>query len=331
MKPAKPLVSIVIPIMDEAECLPKLLAELRIACDPLPYHFEFLFVDDGSSDGTLDILTAERECDPRVCYVALSRNFGHQAALSAGLSRARGSAVISMDGDLQHPPALIPELLAKYEAGYEIVNTTRMATEGISFAKRLLSNAFYKAFNWLASIRVEPGSADFRLFARPVVEVLNEMPEVRKFLRGLVPWIGFRQTSVPFSAPPRHAGRSKYGWIKSLRLAIDGMTAFSMNPLRKMALGGIFVAALSFLYGFAAIVAHFFTELTVPGWTSLLVSVLFLGGCQLVCFGVLGEYIGRILEQVKGRPVYIIRATAGLESTLQVRPAELSPEIRQAS
>ena len=256
---------------------------------------------------------------------------GQNCVTDGGRVTWTGMVIVSMDGDSQHPPALIPELLAKYESGYEIVNTTRMATEGIGFGKRLLSNAFYKAFNWLASIRVEPGSADFRLFARPVVEVLNEMPEVRKFLRGLVPWIGFRQTSVPFSAPPRHAGRSKYGWIKSLRLAVDGMTAFSMNPLRKMALGGIFVASLSFLYGFAAIVAHFFTELTVPGWTSLLVSVLFLGGCQLVCFGVLGEYIGRILEQVKGRPVYIIRATAGLESTLQVRPAEISAEIRQAS
>lgn len=321
-----PLVSIVIPIMNEAECLHKLLAELRLACDPLPYVFEFLFVDDGSSDGTLEMLTAERTRDPRICFVALSRNFGHQAALSAGLAKARGCAIISMDGDLQHPPSLIPVLLEQFEAGYEIVNTTRLATAGVGLGKRLFSNAFYKTFNWLASIRVEPGSADFRLFARPVVEVLNEMPEVRKFLRGLVPWIGFRQTSVPFSAPPRHAGRSKYGWIKSMRLAVDGMTAFSMNPLRKMALGGIFVAGLSFFYGFAAIVAHFFTELTVPGWTSLLVSVLFLGGCQLVCFGVLGEYIGRILEQVKGRPVYIIRATAGLESTLQVNP----DTIRQA-
>ena len=330
MTPPTALVSIVIPIMNEAECLPKLLAELRIACDPLEYAFEFLFVDDGSTDNTLEWLTVERELDPRVCYIALSRNFGHQAALSAGLARARGIAVISMDGDLQHPPALIPLLLAQFAAGYEIVNTTRLATDGIGAGKRILSNAFYRTFNWLASIRVEPGSADFRLFARPVVEVLNEMPEVRKFLRGLVPWIGFRQISIRFTAPVRHAGRSKYGWIKSLRLAVDGMTAFSMNPLRKMALGGVFVAGLAFLYGFAAIFAYFFTELTVPGWTSLLVSVLFLGGCQLVCFGVLGEYIGRILEQVKGRPVYIIRATAGLDSTLQVHPVDASAGIRQA-
>jgi dolichol-phosphate mannosyltransferase len=326
-----PLASVVIPVMNEAECLPALLAELRRATAGQNYRFEFIFVDDGSSDSTPEVLAQERMADERVCYLSLSRNFGHQSALAAGLFYARGTAVITMDGDLQHPPALIPVLLEKFEAGADIVNTHRRTTDDAGLIKRVLSAGFYKAFNWLASIRLEPGSADFRLLSRPVVDVLNEIPEARKFLRGLIPWLGYRQMVVPFDAPARHAGASKYSWAKNIRLAMDGMTAFSTNPLRKMALGGGIIAGFAFLYGFVAILAHLFTEATVPGWTSMLVSILFLGGCQLVALGVLGEYNGRILEQVKGRPVFIVRVAAGFDQFSGTLPLSEPVPARQAA
>jgi dolichol-phosphate mannosyltransferase len=181
------LVSIVIPELNEAECLPRLCAELRRVCDGLPYLFEFLFVDDGSTDASLEVLAELHQEDPRIRYLALSRNFGHQAALSAGLAYCSGEAVIMMDGDMQHPPSLIPELLKYWRAGFDVVNTVRLNTEGINPMKRLWSFFFYHFFNWVTSVRIEPGGADFRLLARRVVDQLNNLPEKHRFLRGLVP------------------------------------------------------------------------------------------------------------------------------------------------
>lgn len=307
-----PLVSVVIPMLNEAECLPRLHAELRAACDSLPYRFEFLFVDDGSTDASPDVLADLRRQDERVRYLRLSRNFGHQAALSAGLAHAGGDAVIMMDGDLQHPPALIPALLQKYEEGYDVVNTSRQDTANIHPVKRRLSSAFYRVFNWFSSLRIEPGSADFRLLGRPAVDALNDLPEVHRFLRGLVPWLGFRQTTIPFRAPERWAGRSKYNLWRSLRLALEGITSFSFYPLRRLAVLGWVIMLLSLLYGMYSLGAHLITDSTVPGWTSLMVCVLFLGGWQLLSLGVMSEYVGRVLEQVKGRPLYLVREAVGL-------------------
>ncbi len=306
------LVSVVIPMLNEAECLPKLFEELRRHCDGLAYRFEFLFVDDGSTDATPAVLAGLHQRDARVRYLRLSRNFGHQAALSAGLAHAAGDAVVMMDGDLQHPPALIPALLEKFEAGYEVVNTVRRETAEAGPLKRFCSRLFYRVFNWAASVRIEPGGADFRLLARPAVDALNELPEVHRFLRGLVPWLGFRQTAVEFDAPRRFAGRPKYTFGKSLRFALEGITAFSYYPLRRAAVFGWVMAVAGFGYGLAAVAAYFLTRATVPGWTSLLACMVFLGGCQLLVTGVLGEYLGRVLEQVKGRPLYIIREAVGL-------------------
>jgi dolichol-phosphate mannosyltransferase len=309
------LISVVIPVLNEAECLPRLYEELTRVCDPLPYRFEFLFVDDGSTDATPAALAAARRRDGRVLYLSLSRNFGHQAALTAGLAHAAGDAVIMMDGDLQHPPALIPELLARFEDGYDVVNTLRQETAAVSPAKRLYSRLFYRLFNWAASVHIEPGGADFRLLSRAAVDALNGLPEVHRFLRGLVPWIGYRQTAVTFRAPDRWAGRPKYTFWRSLKLAVEGITSFSFYPLRKLAVFGSLVALASFLYGAYALYMHLFARSTVPGWTSLLVTVLFMGGCHLLAAGVLGEYLGRVVEQVKNRPVYLVRAAGG------VRPA----------
>ena len=265
----KPRVSIVIPAYNEAPCLGKLHHELTSVCDHLPYHFEFLFVNDGSTDDTDDVLAELRSRDDRVRYLVLSRNFGHQGALSAGMSFAAGDAVIMMDADLQHPPGMIPRLLECWEAGYEVVNTVRLDTEDSTLRKKLFSRAFYWVFKALSGVPIEPGSADFRLMSREPVDALNGLPERHRFIRGLVPWLGFRQTSVTFRAPARWAGRPKYTFRRSLRLALEGVTAFSLYPLRLVAVFGLFVMAVSFTHGLFALLWQLLGGHTVKGWTSL--------------------------------------------------------------
>ncbi|HKI31325.1 MAG TPA: glycosyltransferase family 2 protein [Gemmataceae bacterium] len=308
---AQPLVSVVIPGLNEAPNLPRLHEELCRVCDPLPYRFEWVFVDDGSSDGTPDVLAQLRRGDERVRYVLLSRNFGKEAALSAGLAYADGDAVILMDSDLQHPPALIPKMLQLWQAGHEIVNTIRLEIENISPLKRLTSWLFYRAFNWLAATPIPPGSNDFRLLGRAAVDVLKDLPERQLFLRGLVPWIGFSQTSVEFTAPPRHAGQTKYTFLRSIRLALDSITSFSFYPLRRLAVFGGLVSGASLLYAAWLLVTGLVRGVPVDTGAVILASVLFFGGCQLLTLGVVGEYVGRVLEQVKGRPTYIIRSAVG--------------------
>mgnify|MGYP005818544735 CR=1 FL=1 len=307
------LVSIVVPVMNEAPCVEKLCEELRRHCDPLPYDFEFLFVDDGSTDETVPVLAALHRRDPRVRVLVLSRNFGHQAALSAGLAYAEGAAVITMDGDLQHPPELIPTLLERWQSGFDLVNTIRVDTAQISPLKKGLSDLFYRFFNWVANVQIKPGGADFRLMSRAMVDALNDMPERHRFLRGLIPWLGFRQTDVPFSAPPRFAGKAKYNFARNIRFALDGITSFSFYPLRRLMGLGLTITTLSFLYGAWSIFVHFVYRTTVQGWTSLIVCVLFLGGCQLMALAAIAEYVGRVLEQVKGRPIFIVREAVGKE------------------
>ncbi|MEJ7638633.1 MAG: glycosyltransferase family 2 protein [Singulisphaera sp.] len=261
-----PLVSVVVPAMNEAECLPKLLDELTTVCHPLGYHFEFLFIDDGSTDDTVDVLAGLRRRDERVKYLSLSRNFGHQAALSAGLAHASGDAVIMMDGDLQHPPVLIPDLLERWRAGYDVVNTVRLETARISPAKKLWSRLFYATFNALANVRVEPGGADFRLMSRAAVAALNDLPERQRFLRGLVPWIGFRQARVEFRAPARWAGKTKYTFRRNFRFALEGITAFSFYPLRMVTTLGVLIA-LGPGAGVLAAGLRVFASWPMPGWT----------------------------------------------------------------
>ena len=215
----QPLVSVVIPEMNEEECLAKLHAELCRVLDPLPYRFEFLFVDDGSTDGSSEILAQLHRQDARVRYLLLSRNFGQQAALSAGMAHASGEAVVMMDSDLQHPPALIPELLKRWQEGFDIVTTIRLDTEGISWSKNLFSSLFYRIFNAVTSIKIESGAADFRLLSRAVVDELNAMPERHRFLKGLVSWLGFRQSQFSYTAPRRWGGQAKMNFRKNLRLA----------------------------------------------------------------------------------------------------------------
>jgi len=310
----EPLISIVVPAFNEAQCLEKLHQELRRVLDPLPYRFEFVFVDDGSSDTTVAILSALRGRDPRVCFISLSRNFGHQAALSAGLDHARGDAVVMMDGDMQHPPQVIPELIERWRAGFDVVNTIRLHTADISLAKRSLSAGFYWFFNKLSNVRIEPGAADFRLMSRAAVNALNRLPEKQRFLRGLVPWLGFRQTQVTFTAPERFAGSSKYTFAHSMRFALDGMTGFNLYPLRRLTVIGWLLAFASAGFGVCAGAASLL-GVAVAGWFWVFLCLVFFTGYQMIVTGILGEYLGRVLEQVKDRPLYVMHRTAGFEST----------------
>ena len=311
----KPRISVVIPIYNEAPCLGKLYDELTAVCDPLPHEFEFLFVNDGSTDATEDVLAELRRADARIRYLVMSRNFGHQGALSAGLKFADGDAVIMMDGDLQHPPNLIPRLVACWLDGSDVVNTVRIDTENSPIMKKALSHAFYAIFRLLTGFPIEAGSADFRLMSRETVDVLNSLNERHRFIRGLVPWLGFRQARVTFQAPARWAGQPKYTFRRSLTLALEGITAFNLYPLRPVTVFGLIVMAASSLVGAFAILGPLLGGQPGSWWNGLMICVAFFGGCQLATIGVLGEYLGRTLDQVKGRPLYIVRSAYGIDGS----------------
>lgn len=299
--------AIVVPAYNEEGNVALLRDRIAEVLSPLDrYSWSLLFVDDGSRDGTLAALRALAASDPRVRYLSFSRNFGHQAALKAGLDAADGDAVISMDADLQHPPELIPRLIELWEQGSEIVYTVRQDTADVGAFKRATSRLFYRLFNALSGLELDPGAADFRLLDRKVVEAVKRIPESGLFLRGMIHWVGFRQVAVPYQVGTRHSGSSKYTFSKMLRLASDGVLSFSTKPLRLASLAGCFVSGLSGLYALYAVAMHFFNRNTISGWTSLLISVLFLGGIQLLSIGLLGEYLGRVLMESKRRPHYLI-------------------------
>lgn len=295
------------PCFNESQNLSPLYDKLCAATGSLGMECEFIFVDDGSSDGTLPELELLRGRDTRIVVIELSRNFGHQAALCAGLDHARGDAVIMMDADLQHPPEMIPQLVGKWRDGFDVVYTVRRDTEGASLSKRVTSRGFYVLINLLGNLRLPENSADFRLIDKAVARQLQGMKEHAKFIRGLVHWAGFRQCGIEYDAPKRHAGESKYSLIKMIRFAFDGILSFSSFPLHISTWLGFTVSGFSFLYTIYALYIKLFTNNALPGWTSVLVSVLFLGGVQLICLGVIGGYIDRIYTESKARPSYIVR------------------------
>jgi glycosyltransferase involved in cell wall biosynthesis len=310
-------VSIVIPAFNEAGNIEQLVRKLDdILMDY--HHYEILFVDDGSEDKTLEILKAMCHKYRRVRYISLSRNFGHQNALKAGLDHAIGDCVITMDADLQHPPYLIPQLISKWQEGYEVVYTIRLDDHRVSFLKRKTSNLFYKFMNWLADLRIPKGAADFRLLDRSVVNVIKDSKEYHLFIRGITAWVGFRQYAIEYAPDERYSGKSKYTVKKMAGFALAGITSFSLKPLRLSILLGLFFAVLAFAYGVYAILMKFFTDQAVPGWASVLASVLFIGGIQLIVLGIIGEYIGKLVMESKQRPHYIIKEKS--ESSRQWHP-----------
>ncbi|HTP79850.1 MAG TPA: glycosyltransferase family 2 protein [Bacteroidota bacterium] len=310
---SRKLISIVVPVLDEAENIREVHKRLSAVLRETGCAWEIIFVDDGSSDETLTLVEQIAAKDRAVKAISFSRNFGHQAALTAGLDAARGDAVITMDGDLQHPPALIPEMLKQWRNGSDIVYTIRTETVNEPLFKKLSSGLYYRVMNAFSDIRIESFTADFRLLSREVVEILKTMPERDRFLRGLIRWVGFTSSSISYTAQPRYAGKSKYTLRKMSRLALDGMLSFTAAPLHFVTVFGAIAIGFGILYTVYSLYAFFVLKNTVPGWTSLLISILFLGGVQLLSLGLIGEYLARIYYEAKQRPVYIIKRSIGVQ------------------
>lgn len=310
MNATKRLISIVLPVHNEQEVLPQLYRELEQHLNPLPYDFEFIFVDDGSSDDTVRIIAALCENDTRVKCILLSKNFGHQAALTAGTHAARGDAVIHMDADLQHPPSLLPQFIRHWEAGADIVETQRIETDG-STTKNILSAGFYWVFGKLSSVPLHKGGADFRLLDRRCVNALNALPDVHRFIRGMTQWIGFDRVVIPFAPHKRAAGTPSYTLRKSIDLAMNGILSFSDAPLRLALVMGVIIVGICAAYLMIGVVLHFLTDVVVPGWVSLVAIIMLMGGANLLCTGVLSLYVWRIFDQTRQRPVYFVKQRLG--------------------
>ncbi|MDQ5820319.1 MAG: glycosyltransferase family 2 protein [Actinomycetota bacterium] len=304
--------SFVIPVYNERDTLPELHTRLAAVAEGLDGESEFLFVDDCSFDGSRELLIQLHERDPRCKLVRFARNFGHQVAISAGLDLALGEAVIVMDADLQDPPELVPELVARWREGYQVVYAVRERREGEGRLKRLFATWFYRVLRRLSKTDMPVDVGDFRLVDRRALDAFRSMRERNRYVRGMFSWIGFRQIGVPYRREQRFAGEPKYSFRKSLRLAIDGIVSFSDLPLRMALVVGFVFSVASFVVGIAAIVAKFAGAFVVPGWASLLVVVAFLGGIQLTVIGMTGLYIGRIYEEVKARPLYVIGEVRGI-------------------
>lgn len=302
-------ISIVIPAYNEEGNLSLIHSEIRKVFQTLTdYNYEIIFVNDGSRDHTQQHLEKlASECQ-EVKYIEFSRNFGHQNAVKAGMDYADGNAVISMDADLQHPPVLIPDMIRKWEEGFDIVYTIRKYSKNISFFKRKTSDFFYHILSGLSDVELEKGSSDFRLLDASVIEVIRKTGESDIFLRGLVKWIGFRQYSIDFVAADRFSGVSKYSFGKMLRFAFTGITAFSVKPLYLAAYLGFFFSFLSPMVYFAYVFYSFYNKSEISGWASLIMTVVFFGGLQLTILGILGIYMGKIFKQIKDRPTYIVRS-----------------------
>jgi polyisoprenyl-phosphate glycosyltransferase len=301
-----PVLSIVVPAYKEAGNLEQLRSELIKNLAPLWCTWELILVDDGSPDATWDRIVALHEKDHRVKGVRLSRNFGHQYALLAGISEARGSAVITMDGDLQHPPSVIPSLVWEWQRGNKIVHTIRRELPGLSWTKRFTSKMFYRVFSFLSGVPLKEGMADFRLLDRQVVDEILKLKESGLFWRGLAQWVGYRSANVEYDCAERFAGSSSYNFIRMLRFAWTGITSFSMVPLRLATGVGLLTSLFAFYQLLDAVYVKVFTTRAVPGWASLYVLVSLLFGILFLLIGICGEYIARILEEVRGRPRFVI-------------------------
>ena len=308
-----PILSLIAPVKDEEEAIAPFIARVSPILDGLfaDGAWEILFVDDGSEDGTLAAILQAHSADPRVRAVSLSRNFGKEAALTAGLDHAGGQAVIPIDVDLQDPPEVIGAMLAKWRDGYEVVYGVRTNRQSDSLPKRLTADLYYRAHNYLSSDKIPEHAGDFRLLDRAVVEIIRAMPERNRFMKGLFAWSGFRQAAVEYERAPRAVGRTKFRYWKLWTLALDGLTSASTMPLRIWSYIGVVIAFFTLLYAVWVVVKTILWGSDVAGYPSLIVAILFFGSIQLISLGVLGEYVGRILIETKRRPLYVIRTKIG--------------------
>ncbi|MEQ1624246.1 MAG: glycosyltransferase family 2 protein [Sediminibacterium sp.] len=301
-------ISIVVPACNEEGNIPVLVEALEKVLATINYDYQLIFVDDGSSDDTLPLIKALSITKHYIRYIGLSRNFGHQNALKAGLDLAGGHAVIMMDGDMQHPPELIPVMLELWEAGNDIVYTIRKDHQDMPMMKRKTSNLFYNLINNLSDIELEQGTADFRLMDRRVVDVFKEFKESDLFLRGLVKWMGFKQSGIEYEPAERLKGKSKYTMKKMIRFALQGITSFSTKPLYIATYLGMLFSLISLLY-IPYIIYGFYFGQAISGWTSIIATIAFFGGLQLMILGIIGMYLGKLFQQSKQRPHYIIKET----------------------
>jgi len=307
------LLSVVVPCYNESDGLRALHAALTPVLEALAPNHEIILVDDGSRDNTFDIARELSRSDPRVKALRFARNFGKEAAMAAGLSHATGDATVLMDADLQHPPAVIPGMVTSWIAGTDMVIAVRRRRDTDSWLRRLVSRAFYHLFDAVSEVRIPQGAGDFRLFDRRVVQAIAALPERNRFMKGITSWVGFRQECLPFDVADRASGKSSWSLLKLLRYAWDGITSFSTLPLRVWSVLGIAIAGIATLYGLWLVVSTTVFGIDVPGYASLMVSTLFLGGVQLISLGVLGEYVGRIFLEVKMRPMYLVADSVGFE------------------
>jgi len=313
-----PRYSFVVPVFNEQAVLPVLLRRLDRMMAGLDGAAETIFIDDGSSDTSSIILRAKAKDDPRYRYIGLSRNFGHQIAITAGMDAASGDAIIVMDADLQDPPEVVGQMIHKWKEGYEVVYGRRLSREGESAFKQWTASLFYKLLGRLSSVEIPRDTGDFRLIDRKVLEAFRAMPEQDRFVRGMFAWLGFRQTEVAFHRQPRLAGETKYPLLKMLRLAANGVVGFSDAPLRLAIWGGFAVSACAVLYGISAFIRALAGDHSLlAGWSSTIIIVSFLLGMNMIMTGIMGFYVGRIYAEVKRRPLYVVREKAGFDRVEQ--------------
>jgi polyisoprenyl-phosphate glycosyltransferase len=314
--------SIVVPVYNEEESLAELVRRLREIMDKLDGPSEAVLVDDGSKDSSYPLMLDARHADPRFKVIQLSRNFGHQLAITAGMDSASGQAVVVMDADLQDPPEVVLEMAAKWQEGYEVVYAVRRRRPGETMFKTATASAFYNLMNRIASIEQTVDVGDFRLVDRKALDAFLLMREHNRYVRGMFSWIGFRQAAVPYDRDPRHAGTSKYPLHKMLRFAADGLLGFSTAPLRFALVGGFVIAVLAVGYGLVAIALKLAGLPYVPGYASLLVTIVFLSGVQLMVMGMVGQYVARVYDEARARPLYLVREASGFDRPAGPAPAE---------
>ncbi|MDN4524626.1 glycosyltransferase family 2 protein [Fictibacillus fluitans] len=315
--------SVVVPVFNEEEVIEQTYRRLKAVMDTTKEPYELLFVNDGSRDATVEKLLRIRQQDFNVKLIDFSRNFGHQVAISAGMDYARGRAVIVIDADLQDPPELILDMIGKWETGYDVVYAKRTARKGETLFKKQTASLFYRTLRRMTDIEIPVDTGDFRLLDRKVCDELKGIQEKNRFVRGLVSWVGFRQTAVEYERDERAAGATKYPLKRMIKLSLDGITSFSYKPLKLASYGGMALSIVGFVYMLAVLFQTFFTETTVPGWSSLVVIQLLFGGFVLMILGMMGEYIGRIYDETKDRPLYIVKETYGLSAQEMRGPRSL--------
>jgi len=328
---AAPTLSIVAPAYNEERNLPAFLAAMIPVLESIGETFEIIFVNDGSRDGTLGMLAAAASQDPRIKVIGLARNFGKDIALSAGLAHASGQAVIPIDCDLQHPPELIPAFVAKWREGYDMVIGVRSKRDEEGWLRRNLSQTYYKVMRFMTSVEIPPNAGDFRLLDRKILDIINKMPERHRFMKGIFAWPGFNVASIEFQARQRaNETTSTWSFFKLWRFALDGLFSFSTAPLKLWTYIGVLAAGGGFVYLLVTLIQKLFFGITVPGYASLLIVVLFFSGLLLISNGIQGEYIARIFEEVKGRPLYVVGVTFGFDQPAETTEAPAAEPAKPA-